>query len=102
LKKDSVVIVGILPGKPTRLFLTKTLQRIARINAIFLITNIVGLQIMETVLKINLTSLQGLGFSSQLILVNVLIDTFKRITNFSNEDETKESENNYGENNKYF
>jgi preprotein translocase subunit SecY len=102
LKKDSVVIVGILPGKPTRLFLTKTLQRIARINAIFLITNIVGLQIMETVLKINLTSLQGLGFSSQLILVNVLIDTFKRITNFSNEDETKESENNYGENNDYF
>src|SRR6476620_10355482 len=62
LQKDSVVILDIPPGKPTKVFLTQTLQRIAKINAIFLITNIVGLQILETLFKINLTSLQGLGF----------------------------------------
>jgi preprotein translocase subunit SecY len=86
-RKNSVVILGISPGKETKIYLTKTLKRIAKINAIFLITNIVGLQILETIFNLNVLSLQGLGFTSQLILVNVLIDTFTRIRNFSKEDQ---------------
>lgn len=86
-RKNSVVILGISPGKETKIYLTKTLKRIARINAIFLITNIVGLQILETVFNLNVLSLRGLGFTSQLILVNVLIDTFTRIRSFSKEDQ---------------
>lgn len=86
-RKDSVVIVGIQPGNSTKSYLTRTLKRIASINAIFLICNIVGLQVLESVLNLNVTSLRGLGFTSQLILVNVLIDTVKRIRSFLNEEE---------------
>lgn len=86
-RKNSVVILGIEPGNPTKSYLTRTLRRIASINAIFLICNIVGLQIIESLLNLNVTSLRGLGFTSQLILVNVLIDTVKRIRSFLNEEE---------------
>lgn len=86
-RKNSVVILGIRPGKATKSYLSRTLQHIASINAIFLITNIVGLQIIESLLNLNVVSLRGLGFTSQLILVNVLIDTLKRIRSFLNEDE---------------
>lgn len=83
-RKNSVVILGIRPGKATKSYLTKTLKRIASINAIFLISNIVGLQVFESLLNLNL---RGLGFTSQLILVNVLIDTLDRIKSFLNENE---------------
>lgn len=86
-RKDSVVILGIQPGNATRSYLSRTLKRIASINALFLICNIVGLQIFESVLSLNFTSLRGLGFTSQLILVNVLIDTVKRIVSFLKEEE---------------
>lgn len=86
-RKNSVVILGIQPGTSTRSYLSKTLKRIAKINAIFLICNIVGLQIIESLLNLNVVNLRGLGFTSQLILVNVLIDTVKRIRSFLNEEE---------------
>lgn len=86
-RKNSVVILGIPPGSSTRSYLSKTLKRIAKINAIFLIYNIVGLQIIESFLNLNVINLRGLGFTSQLILVNVLIDTVKRIRSFLNEEE---------------
>lgn len=86
-RKDSVVILGIQPGNATKSYLSQTLKRIASINAIFLIFNIIGLQILESILNLNVTSLRGLGFTSQLILVNVLIDTVKRIRSFLNEEE---------------
>ena len=85
-RKNSVVVLGIRPGKATRSYLRKTLKRIARIHALFLISNIFGLQILESILHINLTGLRGgLGFTSQLILVNVLIDTIQKIKSFINE-----------------
>lgn len=87
LRKNSVVILGIAPGNATKIYLSKTLRRIAGINALFLISNIIGIQVIEALLTLNLVSLRGLGFTSQLILVNVLIDTFKRIRSFLNEDE---------------
>ena len=86
-RKNSVVILGIQPGSSTRSYLSKTLKRIAKINAIFLICNIVGLQMIESFLNLNISNLRGLGFTSQLILVNVLIDTVKRIRSFLNEEE---------------
>ena len=86
-RKNSVIILGIKPGNATKSYLRITLRRIASINAIFLITNIIGLQIIESILNLNIVSLRGLGFTSQLILVNVLIDTLKRIRSFLNEDE---------------
>lgn len=86
-RKDSVVILGIQPGNATKSYLSQTLKRIASINAVFLIFNIIGLQILESILSLNVTSLRGLGFTSQLILVNVLIDTVKRIRSFLNEEE---------------
>jgi preprotein translocase subunit SecY len=76
-----------MPGNSTRSYLSQTLKRIARINAFFLIYNIIGLQIIESILNINVSNLRGLGFTSQLILVNVLIDTIKRIRSFLNEEE---------------
>jgi preprotein translocase subunit SecY len=86
-RKNSVVILGISPGSSTRSYLSKILRYIAKINAIFLIYNIVGLQILESILNLNITNVRGLGFTSQLILVNVLIDTIKRIRSFLNEEE---------------
>jgi preprotein translocase subunit SecY len=87
LRKNSVVILGIAPGNATKTYLSKTLRRIASINAFFLISNIIGIQVIESFLTLNLVSLRGLGFTSQLILVNVLIDTLKRIRSFLNEEE---------------
>lgn len=87
LRKNSVVILGISPGNATKTYLSKTLKRIASINALFLISNIIGIQVIESFLTLNLVSLRGLGFTSQLILVNVLIDTLKRIRSFLNEEE---------------
>ena len=86
-RKNSVVILGIPPGSSTRSYLSKTLKRIAKINALFLIYNIVGLQIIESLLNLNVINVRGLGFTSQLILVNVLIDTVKRIRSFLSEEE---------------
>lgn len=86
-RKNSVVILGISSGSSTRSYLSKILRYIAKINAIFLIYNIVGLQIIESIINLNITNVRGLGFTSQLILVNVLIDTIKRIRSFLNEEE---------------
>ena len=86
LQKNSVVILGIPPGNATKSYLKKTLSRVARINAIFLITNIIGLQLIDAFFNLNLMSLRGLGFTSQLILVNVLIDTLRRVRSYLNDE----------------
>lgn len=85
-RKNSVIIKDIPPGILTKVFLIKTLGRISRINAIFLITLIIGSQLISTLLHLNVLSVKGLGFTSQIILVNVLIDTLKRIKGFLNEE----------------
>jgi preprotein translocase subunit SecY len=84
-RKNSVVILGVAPGISTRSYLSQTLKRISIFNALFLIYNIVGLQVIESILNINVSNLRGLGFTSQLILVNVLIDIIKRIRTSLNE-----------------
>lgn len=85
-RKNSVIIRGIPPGKTTRLYLRETLKRISTINALFLIGLIVGLQGFSAIFPLNLTNVRGIGFTSQIILVNVLIDTLKRIRSYLNEE----------------
>lgn len=78
-RKNSVSIKGINPGISTRNYLTGTIKRLTKLNAFFLILVIILLNISEYFLPINNVSIKGFGFTSQLILVNVLIDTFRKI-----------------------
>ena len=74
-RKNSVSIKGINPGISTRNYLTETIKRLTTLNAFFLVLVIILLNISEYFLPINNVSIKGFGFTSQLILVNVLIDT---------------------------
>lgn len=78
-RKNSVSIKGINPGISTRNYLTETIKRLTTLNAFFLVFVIILLNISEYFLPINNVSIKGFGFTSQLILVNVLIDTFRKI-----------------------
>ncbi|MCP4330551.1 MAG: preprotein translocase subunit SecY [Alphaproteobacteria bacterium] len=80
LRKNSVVIPKITPGLETEKYLTKTLNKIASFNAIFLVGIIAIIQFFE--LLLNISNLNSFGFTSQIILVNVLIDIIKRINSF--------------------
>ncbi|CAM9094377.1 unnamed protein product [Choristocarpus tenellus] len=86
-RKNSVSIRGISSGISTQNYLVKTIKRLTLINAIFLVLIISFLNGLEYLLPINNMNLRGFGLTSQLILVNVLIDTFRRIQNFLNADE---------------
>lgn len=89
LRKNSVIIKGVPPGIKTEEFLTKILNRIASLNAIFLFSAILIFQLLGFVfnfssLNINIS---GLGFTSQIILVNVLIDVIQKVRGFLMENE---------------
>ena len=75
-------IRGIAPGIATREYLSQTLQKLTAINALFLIGIIVALTVLESVLNIEGVSGRGFGLTSQIILVNVLIDTIRRVQGF--------------------
>lgn len=78
-RKNSVSIKGINPGISTRNYLSKTVKRLTTVNACFLIIIIILLNLSEYFLPLTNITLRGFGFTSQLILVNVLIDTFRKI-----------------------
>ncbi len=80
LRKNSVVIPKITPGLETEKYLTKTLNKITSFNAFFLVGIIAIIQFFE--LLLNIPNLNSFGFTSQIILVNVLIDIIKRIHSF--------------------
>ncbi|CAM9096379.1 unnamed protein product [Discosporangium mesarthrocarpum] len=86
-RKNSVSIRGIPSGVSTQNYLAKTIKRLTLINAIFLIIVIICLNGLEYFVPINNLNLRGFGLTSQLILVNVLIDTFKKVQNFLNTEE---------------
>ncbi|CAM9109984.1 unnamed protein product [Chrysoparadoxa australica] len=86
-RKNSVTIKNIPPGNSTKQYLTQTLKRITGINALFLVSIIICLNGLEIGLKSSGLNLQGFGLTSQLILVNVLIDTVRRIRSFLNDNE---------------
>lgn len=83
-RKNSVAVRGINPGISTKNYLSITIKRLTYINATFLIVVLVLLNGLEYLLPINNLNLRGFGLTSQLILVNVLIDTFRKVQSLLN------------------
>nr|QWK41879.1 preprotein translocase subunit secY [Protohalopteris sp.] len=86
-RKNSVSIRGINPGISTQKYLNQTLKKLAFLNSAFLLIVILLLNAVEYLLPVNNLNLRGFGLTSQLILVNVLIDTFKKIQSLLNAEE---------------
>lgn len=87
-RKNSVSIRGVAPGFSTQNYLSITINRLTLINAVFLIIVISLLNGLEYFLPVGTLNLRGFGFTSQLILVNVLIDTFRKVQNLLNAEDT--------------
>lgn len=83
-RKNSVTIKGIPPGKATKNYLSITIKRLTILNAIFLVVVLVLLNGLEYLLPVGDLNLRGFGLTSQLILVNVLVDTFRKVQNLLN------------------
>lgn len=77
LKKMGASIPGIRPGKATSQYIEKVLNRLTLLGAVFL----GAVAIVPTVVEnaTNITTFQGLGATSLLILVGVAIDTAKQV-----------------------
>ena len=86
-RKNSVTIKGINPGIPTKNYLSITIKRLTIINAIFLISVLILLNGLEYLLPVDNLNLRGFGLTSQLILVNVLVDTFRKVQNLLNSED---------------
>ncbi|CAM9414276.1 unnamed protein product [Ectocarpus fasciculatus] len=83
-RKNSVTIKGINPGKPTKNYLSITIKRLTILNAVFLVVVLILLNGLEYLLPVGDLNLRGFGLTSQLILVNVLVDTFRKVQNLLN------------------
>ena len=77
LRKMAVTIPGIRPGPETTYFLAGTMNRVTLIGALFLAVIATLPNIIETIL--NVSTLRGLGTTSLLISVGVIIDTIREI-----------------------
>jgi len=77
LKKMGASIPGIRPGKATSEYLQKVINRLTLLGAIFL--GIVATVPTAVETATGVTTFQGLGATSLLILVGVAIDTAKQI-----------------------
>nr|QSV12699.1 preprotein translocase subunit A [Phaeophyceae sp.] len=77
--KNSTSIKGLTPGIQTKNYFSKISKRLIVLNTLFLITILIFLNSLEYLLPINNLKLNNFGFTSQLILVNILIDTFSKI-----------------------
>ena len=77
LKKMGASIPGIRPGKATSDYLQKVINRLTLLGAIFL--GIVATVPTAVETATGVTTFQGLGATSLLILVGVAIDTAKQI-----------------------
>ncbi|MGK7912129.1 MAG: preprotein translocase subunit SecY [Synechococcus sp.] len=80
LKKMGSSIPGIRPGKATSDYIEKVLNRLTLLGAIFLGLVAVVPSIVEQL--VGITTFQGLGATSLLILVGVAIDTSKQIQTY--------------------
>ncbi len=82
LRKNSVIIPKITPGFETEKYLKKTLNKIANFNAFFLVGIIAIIQFFGLLLNIPNLNLNSFGLTSQIILVNILIEIIKQIHSF--------------------
>lgn len=80
LKKMGASIPGIRPGKATSEYLERVLNRLTFLGAIFLGMVAIIPTAVEGATKV--TTFQGLGATSLLILVGVAIDTAKQIQTY--------------------
>jgi preprotein translocase subunit SecY len=80
LKKMGSSIPGIRPGKATTEYIGKVLNRLTFLGAIFLGLVAVVPSVVESATRI--TTFQGLGATSLLILVGVAIETSKQIQTY--------------------
>lgn len=80
LKKMGATIPGIRPGKTTSEYLERVLNRLTLLGALFLGFVAVIPTAVES--ATNVTTFQGLGATSLLILVGVAIDTAKQIQTY--------------------
>jgi preprotein translocase subunit SecY len=80
LKKMESSIPGIRPGKATRDYLQKTLNRLTFLGALFLALIAVIPSLIESLT--NISTFKGLGATSLLILVGVAIDTSKQVQTY--------------------
>jgi preprotein translocase subunit SecY len=80
LKKMESSIPGVRPGKATRDYLQKTLNRLTFLGALFLALIAVIPSVIESVT--NISTFKGLGATSLLILVGVAIDTSKQVQTY--------------------
>ena len=94
LRKSSSIIQGIQPGESTKICLNNYIIQLTTVSSIFLIVTISVLQIVQSILQIDTFTSRGFGLTSQLILVNVIIDTIRRSVSLGIEDNiaNKESE----------
>jgi preprotein translocase subunit SecY len=77
LQKMAVTIPGIRPGIATRIYLQQIIKRITFIGAIILAALATLPNIIEGVL--NISSFNGLGTTSLLILVGVILDVYREV-----------------------
>lgn len=75
LKDNGGFVPGIRPGKPTTEFISKSLNRISSVGALFLAFVAVLPNIVAAITKVKI----GFGSTSLLILVSVALETMKQI-----------------------
>ncbi|NER46237.1 MAG: preprotein translocase subunit SecY, partial [Symploca sp. SIO1A3] len=80
LKKMGASIPGIRPGRATSEYVEKVLNRLTFLGAIFL--GLVAVVPTAVESATGVTTFQGLGATSLLILVGVAIDTAKQIQTY--------------------
>jgi preprotein translocase subunit SecY len=80
LKKMGASIPGIRPGKATSEYLERVLNRLTFLGAVFLVMVAIIPTAVESATQV--TTFQGLGATSLLILVGVAIDTAKQIQTY--------------------
>ncbi|MBD2105241.1 preprotein translocase subunit SecY [Leptolyngbya sp. FACHB-261] len=80
LKKMGASVPGIRPGKNTTEYIERVLNRLTLLGAVFL----GAVAVIPTVVEraTNITTFQGIGATSLLILVGVAIDTAKQIQTY--------------------
>ncbi|MGF1537546.1 MAG: preprotein translocase subunit SecY [Elainellaceae cyanobacterium] len=80
LKERGASVPGIRPGKATSEYLTRVLNRLTFLGAIFLVLVAIVPTAVEAATRV--TTFQGLGATSLLILVGVAIDTAKQVQTY--------------------
>ncbi len=80
LKKSGAFIPGLRPGKTTQRYITKVLIRLTVVGSIFL----AGIAVLPNLARLspqgmNLAILSGIGGTSLLIVVGVILDTIRQM-----------------------